>query len=165
MLFYNFKEPVNSLPLSSFLVFSFLVRRGGLEMKFSYLVISGGVTTGVRVGRGHCTINYTWTQSFITKLQKSWVLWLNFFSKFVVSKLFNQSFSTEWEILLIIIGGVHKFMFHCLIPCDPWIGVLRYRLPCTKRQGSKGIRQWPINWCISPMMLHKIIPSVTVDYN
>ncbi len=30
-------------------------------------------------------------------------------------------------------------------------------------QGSKGIRQWPINWCTSPMIMHKIIPSV--DYN
>ena len=29
--------------------------------------------------------------------------------------------------------------------------------------GSKGIRQWPVNWCTSPMMIHKTIPSV--DYN
>ena len=32
-----------------------------------------------------------------------------------------------------------------------------------KIQGSKGIRQWPINSCTSPMMIHKIIPYV--DYN
>ena len=31
---------------------------------------------------------------------------------------------------------------------------------CTKWQGSKGIRQLPINWCTSPMMIHKIIPAV-----
>ncbi len=32
-------------------------------------------------------------------------------------------------------------------------------------QGSKGIRQWPINWCncTTPMMINKISPSV--DYN
>ena len=29
-------------------------------------------------------------------------------------------------------------------------------------QGFKGIRQWPINLCTSPMMLHKINPSI--DY-
>jgi len=27
-------------------------------------------------------------------------------------------------------------------------------------QGAKGIRQWAINWCISPMMIHKITRSV-----
>ena len=31
------------------------------------------------------------------------------------------------------------------------------------RQGSKGIRQWPINWCISRVMMHKI--PFSVDYN
>ena len=30
-------------------------------------------------------------------------------------------------------------------------------------QESKMIRQWPINWCTSPMTILKIIPSV--DYN
>ena len=30
-------------------------------------------------------------------------------------------------------------------------------------QESKGIRQWPINLCTSPMMIHKITPSL--DYN
>ena len=30
-------------------------------------------------------------------------------------------------------------------------------------QGSKGIRQWPMNWFTSPMMIHKITSSV--DYN
>ena len=30
-------------------------------------------------------------------------------------------------------------------------------------QGSKGIRQWPINWGTSPMWIHKITPSL--DYN
>ena len=30
-------------------------------------------------------------------------------------------------------------------------------------QGSKRIRQWPIDWCTSPMMIHKIASSV--DYN
>ncbi len=28
------------------------------------------------------------------------------------------------------------------------------------KQGSKRIRQWPINWCTFPMMIHKIIPFV-----
>ena len=32
-----------------------------------------------------------------------------------------------------------------------------------KKQVSKGIIQWPINLCTSPMMIHKITPSV--DYN
>ena len=27
-------------------------------------------------------------------------------------------------------------------------------------QGDKGIRQWPINLCIFPMMIDKITPSV-----
>ena len=27
-------------------------------------------------------------------------------------------------------------------------------------QGSKGIRQWPINCCTFPIMIHKITPSV-----
>ena len=31
-----------------------------------------------------------------------------------------------------------------------------------KWQGSKGIRQWPINWCSSQMMIHKI--TLSVDY-
>ena len=30
-------------------------------------------------------------------------------------------------------------------------------------QGSKGKRQWPMNLCTSPMMIHKITPSV--DYS
>ena len=30
-------------------------------------------------------------------------------------------------------------------------------------QGSKGMRQWPVNWYLSLMMIHKINPSV--DYN
>ena len=29
--------------------------------------------------------------------------------------------------------------------------------------GSKGVKQWPIKWCTSSMMLHKITPSV--NYN
>ena len=32
------------------------------------------------------------------------------------------------------------------------------------RQGSKGIRQWLINWCTSPMMIHKITASVNWNY-
>ena len=32
-----------------------------------------------------------------------------------------------------------------------------------KGQGSKGVRQWPINSYTSPMIIHKITPSV--DYN
>ena len=28
--------------------------------------------------------------------------------------------SQEWVILCIIIGDVHKFIDHCLIPLDPW---------------------------------------------
>ncbi len=32
-----------------------------------------------------------------------------------------------------------------------------------QNQGSKEIRQWPMNWCISPMMINKITP--TVHYN
>ena len=31
-------------------------------------------------------------------------------------------------------------------------------------QGSKGIRKWPINLSLSPMMLHKMTPS-DIDYN
>ena len=27
--------------------------------------------------------------------------------------------------------------------------------------GSKGIRQWPINWCTYPMMIHKITPYLS----
>ncbi len=30
-------------------------------------------------------------------------------------------------------------------------------------QGAKGIKQWLINWCTSPIMTHKIMPFV--DYN
>ena len=30
-------------------------------------------------------------------------------------------------------------------------------------QGSKGIRQMPINWCTSPIMIHKI--TLFIDYN
>ena len=33
----------------------------------------------------------------------------------------------------------------------------------TLNQGSKGIRQWPVNCCTSPIMKNKITPSV--DYN
>ena len=30
-------------------------------------------------------------------------------------------------------------------------------------QGSKGIRQLPMNWYLTPMMIHKVTPYV--DYN
>ena len=31
-------------------------------------------------------------------------------------------------------------------------------------QGTKGIRQWPINWCTTQMMIHKITPSVVYNF-
>ena len=38
-----------------------------------------------------------------------------------VSKRFNHLLqSTEGEILCIIIGDVHQFICHCLIPLYPW---------------------------------------------
>ncbi len=33
-------------------------------------------------------------------------------------------------------------------------------VPAGLLQGSKGIRQWPINGCISAILSHKITPSV-----
>ena len=30
------------------------------------------------------------------------------------------------------------------------------------QSGAKGIRQWPINWCTSPIKIHKITPSTVV---
>ena len=35
---------------------------------------------------------------------------------------------------------------------------------CQINQASKGIRQRPINFCPSPMRIHKIIPSVDLNY-
>ena len=33
-----------------------------------------------------------------------------------------------------------------------------------KYQGSNGIRQWPIKWCTSPLLIHKIVSSVDNNY-
>ena len=38
----------------------------------------------------------------------------------------------------------------------------KYIYVCTFTQGSKGIRQWPMNLCTSSIFIHKITPSV--DY-
>ena len=27
---------------------------------------------------------------------------------------------------------------------------------CSNKQGTKGIKQWPIDWCTSPMIIHKL---------
>ena len=66
-----------------------------------------------------------------------------------------------------------KQIFLYIFSDDPVINKLAYiYLQCygiDKRgstrgsQGSKGIRQWLINWCIFSMMLHKI--TLSVDYN
>ena len=32
-------------------------------------------------------------------------------------------------------------------------------------KGSKQIRQWSLNWCTSPMMIHKFVPSVSTIYS
>ncbi len=32
------------------------------------------------------------------------------------------------------------------------------------KQGSKGMRQWPINWCASPIIIHKITHSVVYNH-
>ena len=43
----------------------------------------------------------------------------------------------------------------------PRLPISRHLLPNKGNiQGSKGIRQWPINWCTSPMIIHKITPSL-----
>ena len=31
---------------------------------------------------------------------------------------------------------------------------------CEANKGSKGIRRWPIGWCTSSMIIHKISPSI-----
>ena len=59
------------------------------------------------------------------------------------------------------------FWIHFLFPNYPnlaWIldSYMLFNI-CPLSQGSTGIRQWPINWNKSPMLLHKIIPSV--DYH
>ena len=65
------------------------------------------------------------------------------------------------NIFCSILGYVHEFMGHCLIPLDPWVNShwlylswfkinLEYKVNMNKFvhcQGSKGIRQWPINCC------------------
>ena len=43
------------------------------------------------------------------------------------------------------------------------IKIILINLLLRDSQGSKGIRQLPINLCTSPMSIHKITPSV--DYN
>ena len=43
---------------------------------------------------------------------------------------------------------------------DPYIYTGQRVKSSIQSQGSKGIRQWPINRCTSPMMTLKIIPSV-----
>ena len=36
----------------------------------------------------------------------------------------------------------------------------KYEWLSSRMQGSKGIRQWQLNGCTSPIMIHKITPSV-----
>ena len=63
-----------------------------------------------------------------------------------------------------------KLQFHCCFS-KFWVFMFSY-LPIWKssnnrlimhrviKQVSKGIRQWQINWCTFPMMIHKITPFV-----
>ena len=37
---------------------------------------------------------------------------------------------------------------------------MKYESMWSKCQGSKGISQWPINCCTSPIIIHKITPYV-----
>ena len=69
-----------------------------------------------------------------------------------------------WHLPILIYRGsnfVYQHWEFCLIPVDPWQNSRSDWHPPGKHQGSKGIRQWPINWFTSLIMIHKI----SVDYN
>ncbi len=56
----------------------------------------------------------------------------------------------------------------CLQPYYPHIvrgklSIIRWYTKIYKTQGSKGKRQWLMNWCTSPMMIHKITPDVVYN--
>ena len=65
------------------------------------------------------------------------------------------------NLTLLFLYRVHKFL---LAPAEFSLdgGELTPTLKVRflNNQGSKGKRQWPINWCTFPMMIYKIIPSV-----
>ena len=69
----------------------------------------------------------------------------------------QQCFSFEWNETnflprQLFISGLHAMY-------NIWIKSIISNLYVkigTTNQGSKGIKQWPINWCIFPMMTHKL---------
>ena len=78
-------------------------------------------------GKGHWAVYYTCPQSFIITFSYSFVGSTNFgtilnFDLFVKLSVYNfQPLIVIYRrgILCIIIGGVHQFIGHCLIPLDP----------------------------------------------
>ena len=64
--------------------------------------------------RGHLAVYYTSPQSFILTFPCS-------YSKQAFIELNVSTTTTGGVILCIIIGDVHQFKSHCLIPLDPWV--------------------------------------------
>ena len=83
----------------------------------------------IQGGSGHWAVYYTSLQSFTITFTYSlayqlWGLFIDLIGWIIKRCLFlSNSFlwDTEWLILFIIIGVIHKFIGHCLIPLDPWV--------------------------------------------
>ena len=71
-------------------------------------------------GRGYCTVNFASTKSLINTFSHSlaYKLWGQ---KSSVTQFFTYNLIYRWVIWFIIIGSAHLFIFHCLIPQDPFI--------------------------------------------
>ena len=79
--------------------------------------------------RGQWAVYYTSLQSFTITFSYSlayqlWGLFIDLIGWIIKRCLFvSNSFlwDTEWLIMFIIIGVIHQFIGHCLIPLDPWV--------------------------------------------
>ena len=103
--------------------------------------------------------------------------------------IFSLFSSGTLQVLMFVCSSISELRFqdvvilvychfcHIIEHCISYIiggrvGIfVRYPIPTSMHhnerrieQGSKGIRQWPLNLCTSPMIMDKITPSVDQNY-
>ena len=85
--------------------------------------------TSLQGGRGHWAVYYTSPQSFsimflipywLNNFEANFEFWLVGSWSWVSKRFKHLLQSSEGVIFCNIIGDVHQFMGHCLIPLDPW---------------------------------------------
>ena len=77
---------------------------------------------------------------------------------FVGSTTLGTLINFDWLVHLAECSNVSNTYFNLQkgLFCLSSLGMYTKYIMCRKKQGSKGIRQWQINWSTSPMMIHKI---------